>query len=136
MNPVRAAIYTRLSGDAVLTGLLSAPDAIYHRTIPQTGGFPAVVFSRQSGTPGWQFAGAHIQDDVWLVKAVSRGSSASPAEDIAARIDAVLTDAPLAVTGRLLLAVYRQSDVDYDEVDAGERYHHVGSQYRLVTQPA
>ena len=135
MNPVRGAIYSRLAADATLTGLLSAPDAIYHGTAPQTALFPLVVFQRLSGTPDWQFAQAHIQDDVWLVKAISRGSSASPAEDIAARVDAVLSDAPLAVAGRALLAVYRISDLDYDEVESGETYHHAGSQYRLVTQP-
>lgn len=136
MNPVRGAIYARLAADTTLTGLLSAPGAIYHSTAPQTAAFPLIVFQRLSGLPVWQFQTAHHQSDAWLVKGISRGSSASPAEDIAARIDAVLTDAPLVVTGGVLLGVWRESDVDYDEIDSGETYHHAGSQYRLVTQPA
>lgn len=136
MNPVRGAIYSRLNGDATLATLLGAPGAIYHRTAPQTATFPLVVFSKLSGVPTRQFARAHIQGDIWLVKGISRGSSASPAEDIAARVDTVLSFAPLAITGYILLAVYRESDVDYDEIESGETYHHAGSQYRLVTQPA
>lgn len=136
MNEVRRAIYSRLAADATLTGLLSAPDAIFHGTAPQTSAFPLVTFQRLSGLPVWQFQTAHYQNDVWLVKGISRGSSASPAEDIAARIDFVLTDAPLTITGGVLLGVWRESDIAYDEVDAGRKYHHAGAQFRLVSQPA
>lgn len=135
MNPVRAAIYERLTGDATLTGLLSSATAIYHQVAPQSAQTPFIVFHRQAGDPGWQFAGAHVQSDLWTVKAVDRASSASRAEDIAARIDTVLTDAPLAVTGRDLLAVYRESDVTYPETTDGATYRHEGGQYRLQTSP-
>ena len=136
MNPVRAAIYERLAGDAALTGLLSTPTAIYHQVAPQDAATPFVVFQRQAGDPRWQFAGGLVQSDVWTIKAVDRASSASGAEDIAARIDAVLTDAPLAITGRVLLAVYRETDVEYPETSDGATYRHVGAQYRLQTSPA
>ena len=136
MNPVRAALYARLSGDAALTGLLSSPTAIYHQVAPQDAATPFVVFHRQAGDPIWQFDGAHVQSDLWTCKAVDRGASASRAEDIAARIDAVLTDAPLAVAGRDLLAVYRESDVSYPETSDGDTYRHEGAQYRVETSPS
>jgi hypothetical protein len=136
VNPVRQAIYTRLSADSTLTALLSSAGAIYHQVAPQTAQTPFIVFHKQSGVPTWQFAGAHIQGDVWTVKAVDRSSSASRAEDISARADVVLTDAPLAVTGNDLLAVYRESDIDYPESVDGETYRHVGFLARLVTAPA
>lgn len=136
MNEVREAIYERLAADATLTGLLSAPTAIYHQVAPQSAAAPLVVFNKAAGTPNWQFGGAHVQGDVWLVKAIDRGTSASRAEDIAARIDAVLTDAPLAIDGGVLLGVWRESDVDYLEIDGGDQWHHVGSQYRLLSQPS
>ena len=136
MNPVRAALWSKLSGDATLIALLSGPGAIHHRIIPQGGALPAVVLSRLAGTPEWMFDSAHIQSDVWLIKGVSKGSSSSVAEDIAARVDALLTDAVFAVTGRVLLAVYREMDVDFEELTSGELYHHVGANYRVQTQPA
>ncbi len=136
MNPVRAALYTALAGDATLGALLSAPTAIYHRVVPQGGVLPVVVLSKMAGTPEWQFAGTHLQTDVWLIKGIAKGSSSSVAEDIAARASAVLNDAVLSVTGRILLSIKRELDVDYEEVTSGELYHHVGSNFRVVTQPA
>jgi hypothetical protein len=136
MNPVRAALYTALSADTTLKALLSSPTAIYHRVVPQGAGLPAVVLSKMAGTPEWMFDSAHIQTDVWLIKGIAKGSSSSPAETIAARVDLLLTDAVLAVTGRILLGIYRELDVDYEEISAGEIYHHVGAQFRVVTQPA
>lgn len=135
MNPVRAGLFSVLNADATLKALLSAPNAIYHRVVPQNALLPAVVFSRMAGTPEWMFDSAHIQNDVWLVKGVNKGSSSTPAEDIAARVDVLLNDAVLTVTGRTALAIFRELDVDYEEITNGETYHHVGAQYRAVTQP-
>lgn len=136
MDEVRRAIYSRLSGDAALTALLSAATAIYHGVAPQTAGFPLVVFSEQAGVPVWQFQGGHYENDVWLVKAISRGSSAGAAEDIAKRIGALLTDAPLAITGEVLLGVWREGKVAYSETESGETYWHAGHLIRLISQPA
>lgn len=133
MSATRSALYARLSGDATLTGLLATPTSIYHQVIPQTAAFPALVFQKASGTPDWQFAGASVQQDVWIVKAVDKASSATKAEAIAARIAAVLTDAPLGIAGSVLLAVFRESDIDYSEADGADIYRHVGARYRLVT---
>lgn len=134
MNEIRRALYSRLNGDATLMALTTG--GVHHQVAPQDAAMPVVVFHKQSGRPVWQFAGAHIQSDLWTVKAVNVGSSANTAEDIAARIDVVLTDAPLAVTGRVLLAVYRESDIDFPEQDGADTYRHVGGVYRLATTPA
>lgn len=136
MNPIRRALFERLSADTQLAALLSAPDAIYHGVAPASAAFPLVVLDKQAGTPTWQFAGGQVQSDVWLVKGVDRGSSANRVEDIAARVAQVLTDAPLVVAGRFLLAVYREADIDYDEIDSGATYHHAGATFRIVTAPA
>jgi hypothetical protein len=136
VNPVRAALYTRLTGDDELADLLSLPTAVHHAVAPPNAHTPYVIFHKQAGTPEWQFGQAYIQWDVWTVKAVDRADSASTAEAIAARIDLVLNHAPLEIEGGLLLGVWRIADVDYPENDGGETYRHVGGQYRLVTQPA
>lgn len=136
MNPVRQAIFGVLNGDATLKALLSTPTAIYHRVVPQNATLPAVVFSRMAGTPEWAFDSSGLQNDVWLVKGVAKGATSSPAEDIDARVKALLTDASFTITGRVLNGIYPELDIDYEEVTAGEVYHHVGSQYRVVSEPA
>ena len=135
MNPVRQALFGVLNGDATLKALLSTPTAIYHRVVPQNATLPAVVFTRMAGTPEWSFDSAYLQTDIWLVKGVAKGSSSSPAEDIDARVRVLLTDTKFSVTGRTLTAIFPELDIDYEEVTAGEVYHHVGSQYRLTTEP-
>lgn len=136
MNEIRRAIYQRLSTDSTLTGLLAASDGIYHQQAPQTAQAPYIVFHKQSGVPFWQFDSAHIQNDLWLVKAVDQGSSASRAEDIAARIDVLLTDAPFSITDHTRLAIFRESDVVYPETDGADLFHHVGALFRVLTAPS
>lgn len=136
MNPIRAAIYQRLTGDEDLADLLSLPTAVHHQVAPQSARYPLVVFHKQAGTPDWQFGQAYIQWDIWTVKAIDRSTSAGRAEDIAARIDAVLNHAPLEIEGGLLLGVWRVQDIDYVETDAGQTYRHCGAQYRLGSAPA
>lgn len=130
----RTSLYARLSGDATLTGLLSGPAAIFYQVAPQTATFPYVILSKSAGTPDWQFAGAHVQTEIWIAKAIDKASSATRAEQIAARIDALLTDQPLTVDGGIALAVYRESDISYVETSGADTFRHDGAQYRLVTE--
>lgn len=138
-TPVRRAIYGRMAGDTTLNGLLAAPapgraKAIYHQQAPQGAAFPYVIFQKQSGNPTEAFGDPSAMDtDVWMVKAVDRSDSADQAEAAAARIIALLNDAPLSISGNALLYLRRQSDVEYPEVTDGQMYQHVGSLFRLVT---
>ncbi len=136
MNPVREAIFDRLVGDATLTALLSSPTAVHHQVAPQTEATPFVVFNKQAGTPMWAFGGPALQNDLWQVKAIALGSSASDAEVIAARIDVALTNAVLVITGSTHLYLRRESDVDYPEQDGADTYRHCGALYRLISEPS
>lgn len=134
MNPVRSALYTRLTGDTTLTGLLSATDAVFHQRAPQDAQTPYVIFQKTSGNPRYTFAD-HLQYETWMVKGVARGLGGR-AEDIAARLDIVLTDAPIAPAGHDVLYLRRETDIDYPEDDGAETFRHVGATYRLITEPA
>lgn len=136
-NPIRQALYTKLAGTAGVTSLLSASDAIYHERADEDGQRPYIVFSKNSGTPDRRFGASvnRIDRDVWLVKAICEGESASAAEAIAAAIDTALDRQTLTVTGRATLICERQSDVHYPESDGDKTYHHVGALYRVWTQP-
>jgi hypothetical protein len=135
----RRAIYGKLAGDTTLNNLLAPPPqgwskSIYYQVAPENAAFPFVVFNKQSGVP----TEAHgdpsaFENDIWLVKAVDRDSTADDAEAAAERIIALLNDASLSVSGATLAYLRRQSDVDYAEVSNGQTYRHAGSLFRLVT---
>lgn len=134
MSATRTAIYGRLTATSAITSLLSAPGAIYHRIAPSNTSSAFIVFHKQAGTPRWAMAGDPLDTDLWLIKAVCAGGSATAAENIAAAVDDAMNDAPLSITGRNLLYVRRESDVDFGEVDGGEQWHHVGAIFRLTTE--
>lgn len=135
---VRRGIYGKLAGDTTLNNMLGTPAAgfsksIYFQQAPDDAPFPFVVFNRQSGLPTEAFqAPSALETDVWLVKAVDRDTTADDAEAIAARIQALLNDASLSISGATLLYLRRQSDIDYSEVHDAVQYKHVGALYRLV----
>jgi hypothetical protein len=131
---VRAAIYTLLTADDTLTDLLSSATAVYHEEAPKEAAYPLVIFNRQSGQRVRAFAGEPMRPEVWLVKAVTQSESASTAEAIDARLETLLDDAALSITGSTLLHLRRESDVAYPERDGQDFYRHVGGLYRLVHQ--
>ena len=136
---VRRALYGRMAGDTTLNNLLGTPAAgfsksIYYQQAPDEAQFPFVVFHKQSGIPTETFADpSAIESDVWMVKGVDRNTTADTSEAIQARLQTLLNDAPLTISGSVLLYLRRQSDVDYPETVDGVQYKHAGSLYRLVT---
>lgn len=135
---VRRALYGRLASDTTLNNLLATPatgfsKAIYHQQAPANASFPFVIFNRQSGVPTEAMADPSALDtDIWLVKAVDRNTSADTAESISARVQTLLNDATLSISGATHLYLRRQSDVEYAEEANGVSYKHSGSLYRLV----
>lgn len=138
-TPVRRAIYGKLAGDTTLNNLLGTPatghsKSIYHSEVPQGAAFPFVIFNKSTGNPTEAFGvPSALENDVWLVKGVDRSTSADTAEAIQARIQTLLNDASLSISGSTLLYLRRQSDVEYPEVTNGVTYRHAGALYRLVT---
>lgn len=135
---VRRALYGKLAGDTTLNNLLAAPPAgynksIYHQQAPQAAQFPFVIFNKSSGTPTEAMNDpSALESDIWLVKGVDKNSSADTAEAIQARIQVLLNDATLTISGATHLYLRRQSDVEYSEVTDGVQYKHAGGLYRLV----
>jgi hypothetical protein len=138
---VRRALYGKLAGDNTLTGILGTPAAgytqsIYYQEAPAGAGFPFVVISKQSGVPTEALADpSAYENDVWMIKGVDRGTSADTAESIQARVQTLLNDATLSISGATHLYLRRQSDLDFSEVANGVTYRHSGSLYRLVYDP-
>lgn len=142
MDPVREALDARLKADATLVAMLYSRVGVYHRDVPTEAKPPLIVFHKQSGTDEYTFGARAFLNQLWLVKAIHWGLKSDKAEDIAARIDVVLMDAPLTLSTGVLLYLRRESEVDYSETmdmsgrqRSTETYFHCGGLYRIVTTP-
>lgn len=138
---VRRALYGKMAGDTTLNGLLATPPSgwsksIYHREAPDSAGYPLVIFQKQSGVPTYtmQSGRSAYESDVWLVKAIDRNTTADPAEAVQARLETLLLDATLSISGEELMYLRRESDVEFSEVSDGVTYQHAGALWRLMHQ--
>lgn len=135
---VRRALYGKLSGDTTLSGMLAAPPtgvtkSIYHQVAPSGAEPPYVVFFKSSGTPRYGIGARAYDDELWTVKGVAH-ENPDAADDISSRLDVLLTDGTISISGRTQLILRRESDVEYGEVIDGERYQHAGALFRLAYQ--
>lgn len=134
---VRRAIYGKLAGDNTLTGLLHTPptgfsQSIYYQEAPSTAQYPFVIFQKQSGTPTYSLSANAFDNDLWLIKGVDRSTDADPVDAISSRLNALLTDGTLSISGKTQLYLRRELDVEYPETVEDQRFLHAGSLYRLV----
>lgn len=130
-SDVRTALKSFLSVDSVLTGL--APGGIFSDDAPKGADFPYVIFSKQSGMAIHSFRGDPMDNQLYLVKGV--GTAKADAEAIDARCRAILHRADLGAASFNTLYLLIESDMEMTELNAGERYDHVGTVYRLITDP-
>lgn len=141
---VRRALYGKMAGDSTLVGYLGTPPSgysksIYYQVAPDGAQFPFIVFSKQASTPRYAIGARAYDTDVWLIKGVIRssgpgGDSPDVADNIASRLEALLTDGTISISGRTQLYLRRDSDVDYSETVDGTVYRHAGSNFRLISQ--
>lgn len=92
---------------------------------------PYVIVGKPAGTPSWAFQGNSQDWEVWLIKGVG---PVKIAEAIDERCKELLTDAELTMEGRDLQYLRPMGDVNYPEVVDGERYQHVGANYRITSE--
>lgn len=141
---IRRALYGKMSGDATLTAMLGSPPsgysrAIYYQAAPDGAEFPYIVFNKQASTPRYAIGARAYDNEVWLIKAVIRssgpgGDSPDDADNIASRLDVLLTDGTISISGKTQLLLRRVSDVDFSEVSDGTLYRHAGSNFRLISE--
>jgi hypothetical protein len=135
---IRQGFYQKLN-TASLTSLLAEGSASLNHYIAKLDApFPFVIFHKQSGRPVNRFGGNAFDDHLWLVKGLSTGTvtrdgtpTSSAAEDIAKAIDDLLDFGTITVSGGTVLALTRESDVDYTETVNDQMYAHRGALYRL-----
>src|SRR5689334_23165636 len=131
-SAIDAALVTLLNNDATLMGILT--DGAYFDDAPQDKTkFAIVSLIAESDEP--EFGGRAYEDALYLVKAVLRNGVKADIVAAAARIDALLEDQPLTVTGYTWMTMHREERVRYlevDDVDPAIRWHHRGGRYRVM----
>lgn len=132
---IDAAIIATLVNDTTLRGYL--PDGVYFDEAPPNATkFVIVSLVDAVDEAVWKDAAPFraIEDALYLVKAVMLGKGGGDIGAAAARIDALLDDASLSITGYTLMAIARESRVRYtevDDVDPTIRWQHRGGHYRI-----
>lgn len=133
VNQVKAGLVSALKADTTLTGLLADGTAgVYPMPAPQGASLPYVTYQRVPGTgPSYTLGGKAWDNDLFNVKAVTEGNSPLVAGSVAARIETVLSDNPVSVSGGSCLYLRLETTIEYPEVSDGKTYHHIGGAYRL-----
>lgn len=130
-SDIRESIKSKLATDSTLAGL--APNGIFSDIAPKGTDTPYVVFSKQSGIAIHAFRDDPMTNALYLVKGV--GSTKADAEAIDARCRQILHRADLGGAYFNTLYLLIESDLEMTETPDGERYDHVGTVYRLITDP-
>jgi len=136
---IDAAIVARLQGDAALKVLL--PDGVWFDVAEQSKrnyvllnlviAFDRPVFGAPAARRGFE-------ELLYMIKAVTFGSSGSTAKQAALRIDQLLEDAPLVVANYAAVTIARVErfrDTEDDPNDATIRWQHRGGRYRVLATP-
>jgi len=129
MRVVDAGFRTLLNADATLVALGST--GAYRLKAPQSASLPYVIYNQMAGVDEYTFDGRSGRSLVYQARAVTAGPSALTAEQMAERLDAVLTDGSLSVNGWTVQRIRRESDVVFEETADGVTYNHVGGLWRI-----
>ncbi len=138
-SQIDAAIVATLLADAQLMALM--PDGVYFdQAAPSAQKFVLVSLLVEDDVP--MYGGRAYEDALYLIKAVTLGSSGLAASQADARIQALFEDQPLnlsqgspgGVPGYVWMTCHREARVrtmEVDEADPGIRWQHRGGHYRV-----
>lgn len=134
---VDAALISTLAGDATLTTL--APGGVYREVAPLGVAEPYVIVQLMSHDDQYLLNKAQaFEAGTYMVKAVQASTSGSAAQAAADRIQALLHNGSLTITGFRLINLARQERIAYVEIDdvRDRRYQHRGGLYDVLVEPA
>lgn len=135
-SAIDGALVTLLNNDSALMAILT--DKAHFDVAPEDATRFAIV-SLLDSVDEPMYGGRAFEDSLYLVKAVIRQKDAAGVSAnliaAAARIDALLEDQPLTVSGYTWMTMHREARVRYvevDEIDPSLRWHHRGGHYRVT----
>lgn len=135
-------IYSRLAGDAIITGIVGT--RVYRDVAPQGAPLPCLVFQVQS-SEDYNTSGVNriFTTLTVVVKAIVKGASyGADAQTLAARADALLHNVNGGVSMTLpdtsiatgYCWAWRTRPFNLAEVSDGVQYRHLGGVYRVHAQ--
>jgi len=130
-SAIRTALIAKLTGDSTLRSLL--PDGVYFSEAP-AGLTAFCVVSTVTGEDEHVFGGRAIERPLYIVKAVVKAKASGNAVAAGDRIDALLQDGTLSITGYNFMDCVREEpieDVEVDDLDSSIRWQHNGGFYRV-----
>jgi methyl coenzyme M reductase beta subunit len=134
-SAIDAAILAKLQNDSELLAVM--PDGVWFDEAPvNSRQFVIVSLIDERDVP--MFAARAFENALYLVKAVSLGTSGQPVKTAAARIDALLDRQPLVAEGYGWMTTIREQrvrELEVDDVDNAVRWQHRGGEYRVFMSP-
>jgi hypothetical protein len=131
-SAIDAAIVNVLYQDTTLKTLV--PDGVYMDEAPPNAQRFVIVALADALDSPTSDAGRALEEKTYTVVAKMLSTAGGDIKTAAARIDAVLEDAALTVTGYADVRVRRERpirDTDVDDVDPSLRWFHRGGEYRV-----
>jgi|SRR3954470_15381781 hypothetical protein len=132
-SDVDNALVAKLGADSTLLALM--PNGVYWDEAPQ-GSTRFVIVSLVDERDEAMFGARAFEDALYLVEARALSTSGGNVKDAAARIDALLENATLAVAGYKVMVIQREERVritEVDDVDQSIRWQRRGGRYRVMT---
>lgn len=133
-SDIDAALVVKLSSDAALLAICTNG---VHVDVPPVSAVNYVLVSLVDEVDEAKFGGRAYEDALYMVQAVMRWDKDHPAPNIkgaAARIDVLLEDQPLTVSGYSWMTMHRESRIratEVDDVDTSIKVLHRGGNYRV-----
>lgn len=123
IEQVGSALYAALSGDSTITGTYGVT-GVHMDLAPDAAVYPFVTYSLITAPDAYTFGTRAWTDGLWQVRAWSEGPSTRLPARIMARVDDVLTDQALTVTGHRALVVRRMETLPtVPEIDPKSGLH-------------
>jgi hypothetical protein len=125
---IRTALVKTLKADGTLMGLCQG---VFYGKAPQGTVVPYCIVMKADERPDWCFDGPSLDNEVWTVKGVG---AAGDAEKIDQRCRELLTKTTLKLENKTSLDCRYIHGFAYDEESGGERWDHIGAEYRIYSE--
>lgn len=120
---VGSALVTAITGDSTITSTLGVTGA-HMDLAPDTAAYPFVTLSFVTAPDIYTFGARAWTDGLWQIRAWDNRPSTKRVADVMERIDALLTDQTLTVTGYRTLVVRRMETLPtLPEIDTSSGLH-------------
>lgn len=136
IEQVGSALYAALSGDTTITTTYGVT-GVHLDVAPDAAVDPFVTFSLVTAPDSYTFGTRAWTDGLWMVRAWSAGPSTRLPARIMARVDDVLTDQTLTVSGHRTLVVRRMETLPtLPEIDpkSGLHIRSAGARFQVGVQ--